>query len=135
MQGVILPKKMEKIATMLRALLQWLLLPVIFYHSFAHANSVSASAQNNCYLVAEKPFSDCSFFEWNAINHNSPFEVPADHDENSITDVEDNVKIEVIKTSNLCYVIFLHTFSESSGAYRYIAPLSLHYDILSPPPR
>lgn len=135
MHGVILPKKMENTAIIVRSFFRLLLLSVILFHSVATAKPISVAANATCQLISEKPFFESSFFNAHTSNQNLPIDAPAEHDENSINDIEDTVKIDVVKATNLYWVLFPKLMSGSLVSYRYVTPLALHYDIVSPPPR
>jgi hypothetical protein len=120
---------------MLRCFSRMLLLSVILFHNFATAKTISVSENTACQLISEQPFFENSFFNAHTSNQNLPIDAPAEHDENSINDIEDTVKIDVVKATNLYWVLFPKLMSGSLVSYRNVTPLALHYDIVSPPPR
>ncbi|MFC6876762.1 hypothetical protein ACFQZF_09590 [Flavobacterium myungsuense] len=126
---------MENTSSIYRTVRIWLLLPIVFVSSILFANTSQSLSVHKDNLIFEKSILFSDYFATDSSNGNLPFEIPADNEDNSINDVEDTVKIDVLKGSISYNSTLSLTLKDIPLSYLCFEQLSLHQEITIPPPK
>jgi hypothetical protein len=126
---------MENTSSIYRAVQIWLLLPLVFVSSIVFANTSQSLSVHKDNLIFEKSILSTDYFATDSSNGNLPFEIPVDSEDNSINDVEDTVKIDVVKAPISYNSTLFTSFKDTPLSYLYFEQLSLHCEITIPPPK
>ena len=126
---------MKNIPSYYRTALIWLLLPVFLVNNFALASTAYVWSVNSGISKIEKSILSVDCNDSKCTNENLPFEMPADDEEISLNDIEETLKIDVFTKSIFYYYILPLVLKDLPSSNIYVALLSIHNDIQSPPPK
>ena len=126
---------MKNTSSIYRTALIWLLLPIVFVNSISFASTSQSWSEYGDNSMFEKSILSTDFSPSDSSNGNMPFEIPADNEDNSINDVEDTVKIDVLKGSTSYNSTLTLTLKDIPLSCLCFEQLSLHQEITIPPPK
>jgi hypothetical protein len=118
-----------------RSIQVWLLLLAVFVNSILFANPSQFLSVYNDISKIEKSVESSDYFDSNKSNQNLPYELPTDSDENCANDIDGSAKMDLWSKSIAYHSLLFLAFKNGSINHLYLEPLSLHRDIISPPPK